>query len=368
MLDDAVLTQGRQTKRKWKYVGMLLVAALLCIGGAWIMIHPEIMEETIADLRKKLLVKSSEAWIPLSWTGDVYDVTGEMVIGAGDGCICVSDLEGRMLYRLDVDIKSPQIVSNDQYAVIYEADGTELVLVEKTDYKILEVSGGVELAVPGSNGEVAIITDGSGFLTMTKLLMSTGEEVKRIGFTDQAMAMMVYLADGTLASCCVNLSGQWGLRFDTRENELEVPLFEEIIYEVKPCDDGVALWSSEGIRFYDTDGNQRGQYVMRDDMLLDWDCGDYAALVIRRFGKYRLLIVTPEGDIVAEHLLSELPRKLLVCGNRICMLDSEALLVYDNKGVLLERSNCGARAGDMMAAADGLLLFGDGEMLYHQIP
>ena len=55
MWADGLLLQGRRTKRKWKLIWMLLAAALLSLGGAWLAEHPEAMKNMAAAVRASLL-------------------------------------------------------------------------------------------------------------------------------------------------------------------------------------------------------------------------------------------------------------------------------------------------------------------------
>lgn len=364
MWDDAVLMQGRQTKRKWKYVFGLLLAALLCLGGAWLAAHPEMIEESIMSIRLRLRPQVPEEWVQYSGSGESV-VAGDMLLCAGDGGISAFDFGGRQLYSLDMEPDALKITDCGGCAAVYAPGGAELILAGADGGRYLEIPQGIDLAVPGDDGRVAVITSGSGYLTETKLFTPDGKRYKSIGLTDRAMAMMLFLQDGTLASCCVSTDGQWSLRLDTPEDCMEVPLSAALVYEMKRCGDGIALWTSEGLSFLDASGSETGGISLRDEAVLDWDCGDYAALLIRRFGTYHLMTVT--GDTVAECPVSGCPRELVVCGNRVCLLDREALWVYDNNAALSERRVCGARAGQIQAAADGLLLIGDGELLHQTI-
>lgn len=367
MWDDAVQMQGRQTKRKWKLVWMLLAAALLCIMGSWLGMHPEFAAERIAALRERFWTRTDSDWVQITSADNVFAGSGELLLWAEEGGFGVSDPAGQTLYRTDADWQNPVIAAAYGYAALYEPGATNLFLAGENGAMELDIPQGIDLAVPGPDGGGAVITAGSGYFTETRLFSSSGEVYRQIGLTDQAMTMMAFLKNGTLASCCVDTEGSWTLRLDIGEDTLGIPLQASMVYELKPCKDGLALWTSDGISFYSAEGNLTGSYEVRDDAVLDWDCGDWAAIIIRRFGTYRLLTLSPEGKAVEKELDSGLPEKLLVCGNSACMLDSEALLVYDKGGNLVQHNTSGAQAWDMIPATGGLTLIGDAEVLYLQI-
>ena len=369
MWDDAVQMQGRQTKRKWKWIGVLLAAALICMLGSWLAMHPNAIQERVAELRGQIQTDVETEWVQFFSSGysGTVALVGDLVLSADAEGVAAYNMEGKQRYQTPMDWQEPVIAEAFGYTVAYDPGGTNLLLADADGTLEVGIPQGIDLAVPGPEGLCAVITGGSGYMTETRIFSTSGETLRQIGLTDQAMAMMTFLEDGTLASCCVDRTGTWSLRLDREEDSLELPVSDSMVYEIQSCGEGFALWTNAGIRFYDSQGNCTGSYEIRDDAVLAWDCDDWAAALIRRFGTYRLLTLSPTGEAVEQELDSGLPETLLVCGKWACMLDSEALLVYDKNGTLVQRSVSGARAGGMLSAENGLLLMGDGEMLYMQI-
>lgn len=363
MWDDAVLVQGRHTKRKWNYVCALLLIAALGIFGALLLELPIISQRAVEWIQSRISPTAAEDWIELSWCGDVTALTGDRIVSAGEGQVCIFSLEGQLIQRLDADFKDPVAASAGDYAVVFEPSGNELLFITPEDCEIRSIPTGVDGAAVSPRGQLAVITAGSGYLTETKLFSPEGECLNSIGLTDGAMAMIVFLSDGTLASCCVSAEGRWYLRLDRGEAYQEILLGTALVYDIKACANGVALWTSDGIQFFSSTGTALGEFRLNSDAILDWACGDCAALLVRRYGSCRLMTVTPEGTTQESAPLERPPEALSVCANRVCLLDSEALLVYDNSCTLKRRAQCGARAGEILTAESCVFLLGDRELL-----
>ena len=214
---------------------------------------------------------------------------------------------------------------------------------------------------------MAAVTAGSGYLTVTEIYSPEGTLEQTVALTDRAMVMMAFLEDGTLASCCVDRAGRWLLRLDRGEEALEVLLEDALVYDILPCGGGAALWTCGGVRFFDVQGAETGCLALNGEAVLDWACGDFAALTVYEDGGYRLRIASPDGRSQALCALTGKPMMLTVCDKSVCLLDRESLLVYDDFGILRHRSAIGARAGAVYARAGRTLLTGDGQLLLHDI-
>lgn len=62
MWDDAVLLQGRQTKRKWKEILILVFAAAFAVGAAWAMEHQEFLGDSWEAFWTRCNLKSDQVW------------------------------------------------------------------------------------------------------------------------------------------------------------------------------------------------------------------------------------------------------------------------------------------------------------------
>ncbi len=358
MSDDAVRLQGRQTK--WSYIMALLLAALASLLGALIASGEIPSDIGLSGLWSRA---ETDVWMTIPEEGRCAAL-GEKVLLAGNGYLATLDLTDGSLQQEPLDMQDPVVQANGGYAAVYEPCGDTLLLLGENESWTAEVPAGIDLAVAGPWGQAAVVTAGSGYLTETILYDADGQRLDAIGLTDQAMVQMVYLDDGTLASCCVSREGQWFLRLYGAETG--VIALTAMVYDMRSWGRGVALWTSEGLTFYDGSGTETFSLALPPDRVLDWDCGDVAAVLVRRMGRYQVLTVSPEGQLWESELLSVRPRQLLAVGNRVCTLDSEALLVYDNSSGF-RRDLRGGQTVELVKAEDAVLLVGDGELLYTRL-
>ncbi len=359
MWDDATALCGRQTKRKWSFAGALVLVALLFMGGAWLAANGAQWEKW----RTRPVDAPAEVWTAVP-EGSAWAMAGQTVLGADGARLWRTELSGQTSFS-EQALEAPVMAGNGGYAVVYEQGGQSLTVAGPKESRTLEIPAGIDQAAAGPQGQAAAITAGSGYLTVTRHFAWDGTELEPICLGDRAMVMLAYLHDGTLASCCVSREGKWSLRLDGA-GTLEIPL-EGMVYELRPCGRGLALWTSGGVCFYDADGETTGTLSIRESSVLDWDCGTFAAFVVCRFGDWHLVTVSPDGQSWDSGPLDRQPAQVLVCGDRVCLLDSEALLVYDSTGALLQRDRRGARSGRLLAADGGVVLLGDGELLYKRL-
>ena len=359
MLDDAVLMQGRHTKRKYKWI-ILAAAAFVALTAAWLGAHPGTIQSLVRRTRAGLL-PNTEHYIDMPEGTTACAPTETRIICAGSGFLRVLDRSGREMLQSDTELVSPLIRTAGDWAVVYEPGGVQFYLTGKSGITAVELLSGVDAAAVSSRGDAAVITAGSGYLTELRRYDADGVLLSRTGFTDRAVGRITFLSDGTLAHCGVSPEGVWFLTIGGQD----IPLASRLVYDLKPCGSGAAVLTSEGLEFYDLSGEQTGAFLP-DAPVLDWDCGEYAAAVFWGQGRYRLAAVSPDG-VAQETALSQRPRAVTVCAGCTAVLDRQALWIYDAGGALLERSSRFQSADDMTAGPFGPALTEDGTILLHKI-
>ena len=347
---------GRGTKRKWKRLAALLMAAT-ALSAAWLAAHPEIIGHAARYVRQRLIPAHAGQWVEFPGSGSACAMAGDTLITQETGRICAFDPEGRLRWSEETALGEPMLRSCGGRAVLYEPGGTELRLADRSGLRTLPVSSGIDAAVLGSDGQAAVITAGSGYLTETWIFDPKGSRRASRGFSDRAAVFAAFLENGQLAQCCLSPAGQWSLLMEEMD---PIPLTAELVYDMRTCGDGVALWTCDGIELYDEDGRRAGALAARGQML-DWACGSFAALLCREAGSYRLLTLWPGGSGESE-TLPEAPLELAVTRDRAALLGRETVTVLDRSGTLLRRSPAGA--GHIFNVGDGLILVGDGRFRF----
>ena len=158
MWADGLLLQGRRTKRKWKLIWMLLAAALLSLGGAWLAEHPEAMKNMAAAVRASLLPEETEEWIALPAGGTVRAVAGDAMICTSPGRVYAAGPDGTLIWARDTGPEEMIVCGGAGYAAVYGAGDTALRIAGPKGCMEIPVSRGVDLAAAGPKGQAAAVT------------------------------------------------------------------------------------------------------------------------------------------------------------------------------------------------------------------
>lgn len=361
MLDDAAVLEGRHTKRKWKTGLALVLAALALLGAAWTAGHWSTVRDAWCAFLPRHDLQTKNVWVSGAYGREAQAFAlGDLVIFAGTEQISAVELDGTIRYRCDRAAGRPVSIHSRKEAAVYTPGGTELILLDSEGARTLSVPSGIDAAAVSDCGSVAVITSGSGYQTVTKQYNEYGDAIAEQGRTDSAMVMMTYIRRGDLlAACLIGMDGAWRLRIGTEE----FPLAADTVYDIKPCGDGVALWTNEGLLTYSAEGTLTGRLGFRAEELIAWDSDTFAAALVLRGRAYQICTLTEDGTTEESEPLPRPPRGLSVCGGSVCLLDSEELLLYDKTCRLTAASPHGASAMTVQAIDGGAMLFGDGEFM-----
>ena len=365
MLDDAVLMQGRQTKTKWKTAILLMAVAGLLLGLSWLLSQPQSIESRFRDTLARLRPQRNEAWIQTDYKpGTCAFSLNDQLFFAESGRLTVMDSDGAVLDRKIISLNKPQAVDADNAAVLWEPGGKELLLLHDAELAAVTVPLGIDAAAVGDTGTSAVITAKTGFETVICQYDREGELLREQGFLSEAAVFLTFPeGSDTLAACVLTQSGAWRLDFIEETSYLEIPLQVAQVYDLKPCGDDVAVFTSNGLSIFNIHGEVLAELSFAPEQLLLWDSESYAAMVLLEGGAPRLVTLSPSGKVCRSEPLSQIPQELSVCGGRLCVLDREALLFYDNH---CRQTGCtlqGALASDVQAVPGGAVLFGDGEFM-----
>lgn len=357
MWDDAMPRQGRHTKRKWKLTILGIVLAALTAGAAWVAVHPELPGAVKSALLARLDDGPKDQWVPGEETPETAFFLKGLVYTLKEQRLVAWDPEGEAQGQWELSLEAPQVVRSEAGAVFYEPGGRTLYRLDG-ELTELSVPGGIAAAAVSDRGACAVITQGSGAMTLTRRFDRAGNRLEDIQLADQAMVLMTYLRNSdTLAACCVTEDGDWVLRFADGNHTIEQTLEDRMVYDLRPWSGGVVLWTDRGLMAYDDGGTCVQQARLNTGELLLMDSGSFCGAVVRRGAECLLLTITNKA--VTETALEREPRALSVCGSGLALLDSQALLLYDSNGALLRREPQGALASSVQALDGGALLFGE---------
>ena len=365
MSDDAVLMQGRQTKRKFKKSLLLITIALLLLAAAWVAIHPQTLLDDLNTVLARFSSGNANRWITTDYGPDACSFLLEnQAFFAEDGMLTAMRLDGSVTRREVTGLISPQTVVSEKAAALYDSGGKQLVVVTGQTVHTLDIPSGVDAATVSSRGETAVITAGSGYDAVTQWYDADGNILRTIGFQKEAVVLMTFFRDAnTLAAVVLADGGVWNLRFYEEDHSVDIPLNVSEVYDLKPCGEGVALWCSNGLLVFSGTGNLASSLEFAPEELLLWDSSSFAAAVLLEEGAPVLVTLDETGNTFRSEPLSRTPRGLSVSASRLCVLDREALLIYDKQCRLKDSAPEGALAAHVQAIPGGAAVFGDCEFM-----
>ena len=353
---DALM--GRSTNRKRKNILILMLSALGALMLAWLTEHPP----------KAPVFGVTEEWVSLPAFTETCAAADGLIFCAGNRQAGAADETGQTLWQMRTDWEHPVIRVFGDTALIYAPGGTAVLLATRSGGQLLDLPHGVDTAAPGPGETLAVVTSGSGYLTETKRLSSTGSVLSTRGYQDRAEVILLFLQDGTLVSGAICTDGAWLLRGEGENILWEETLSDGPILDMRSWRQGFVLWTPGSIRFFHGDGTLVAETPLDCDRLLAWDCdGSLAAVLAESGGKRFLILADTSGAVRQTDPIPGDPYCLTVSSGRACVLDREAMLVYDEAGRLRERISDGAAASRADAFGGTILLTGNGQMLRHRL-
>lgn len=365
MLDDAVLMQGRQTRKKWKTAVLLVTAASLLLGLSWLISQPQSIESRLQDMLARLSLQENGVWIQTDHKPGTcaFSMNNKLFFAASER-LTVMASDGAVLDRKTIPLNAPQAVAADHTAVLWEPGGNAFLLLHDSELTTVTVPLGIDAAAVSDTGTSAVVTAKTGFETVICQYNSKGQLLREQEFPVEAAVFLAFpKSSDTLAACVLTQSGIWRLIFLEGTSSLEISLQAAQVYGLKPCGDGIAVLTSSGLSVFSPQGELLTELSFSPEQLLLWDSGSFTAMVLLEDGAPRLVTLSPSGRVFRSEPLSQIPQKLSVSGGRLCVLDREALLFYDNH---CRQTGCtlqGALASDVQAVPGGAVLFGDGEFM-----
>ena len=356
MWDDALIFSGRQTK--WKCALSLILLAGLAIMAALILERGQNLRYYGTGL------KTEGTWQGFACTPDTKAIGQEnRLFLLEDDRISVLDQNLKTLYTVSAD-RDMMLISGEK-TIAFSPMGKQLLLLDEQVQIIVPVSGGADAVAAGQHG-FAVITSGSGCITRTKVFDYDGAVTGEIDLKDSAMLRCAF-SGYLLAALCYDTEGLWSLEYYTRQGEkmISVPLTAEICYDLISVGTGIAVYSSEGLLFFNGQGSFLEKHLLGTNQILHWAADEkgYLAVICRSRGQYRLKTLSETGELLGEAVLPMEIRDLEVSGSNVCVLDNEQLQVYDAFCRLLRTSQEGARAASITAGDKTLWLVGDGEIM-----
>ena len=161
------------------------------------------------------------------------------------------DSRGNVMDRLDTGLAAVQLLSGHGPSA-WSDNAVYCALPD--GFASMDMPSGV-LALDSDGRHISVITRGSGYLTVTKLLDFTGQETGQIGLLDAAMVETA-VAGNVTGGLCVDTQGVWSLRlYDLAGTELlRRDLPDGNRCHLKAAGEAFAVLCENTILFYDIRG------------------------------------------------------------------------------------------------------------------
>lgn len=365
MSDDAVLLQGRQTKRKWKNILILMAVSMFFMAGAWAATHSRTLWDSAKALWARIAPGNAGQWVTTDFTTNARAfVVDHHIFFTEAGTLAALKFDGTVSYREVTGLEAPQVVFSQSTAALFTPGDNRLLRITDKGIQTWTIPSGVDAAAVSDRGDIAVITAGSGYDTVTEWYDTDGQLLHEIGLQHEAMALATFLHNGhTLAACTISDAGAWHLRLYEDAQFFDIPLDVSEVYDLKPCGDGLAVWSCEGLFIFSSTGELSAILEFAPEELLLWDSDSFAAAILLDAGAPTLVTMDNLGNIFRSAPLLRIPKSLSVSGGCLCVLDREALLIYDKQCLLQDSVPDGAFAFEIQAIPGGAAIFGDCEFM-----
>lgn len=355
MLDDHTAEYGRQTK--WKFIIVLILLALAAMAGAWAAEHWTV-------LRQQLKFRGNET--NLDWQEASCDESTK-IIALSHGALLIDGGmlrhlgdSGRLTDTLDTGAEQLSPLSGSSAGAWSEE---ALYRWTEQGFAVTPVPAGI-LQADVWNGEAAVISKGSGYLTRTLIFGVDGAETAAIGLTDSAMTQIA-LTEHALGSICAEADGGWSLRIYEKDGteRVNLPLEAGEQCQLRACGSGFAVLAEQSLRFFDEAGTETGAYALEMQHVSHWAADDgWAALLLGSGGVQRIVTVDDRGNVLGEGSHTGVVRDMAAESGRLYILDMQCLSSYNMQCRQVTASPQGARAAGLSACDRRVWLVGNGEL------
>lgn len=355
MSDDHTIAYGRRTK--WKFMILLLLLALASMAGAWAAEHWTV-------LRQQLKFRGNET--ELDWQEASCEESTN-IIALSHGALLV---DGGMLRHLSDSGSVTDALDTGAEQLSLLSGGSAGTWSEEALYRWTEQGFAVTpvptgiLQADAREGEAAVISKGSGYLTRTLIFGADGAETAAIGLTDSAMTQIALTAHA-LGSICAEADGGWSLRIYEKDGteRANVPLEAGEQCQLRACGSGFAVLAEQSLRFFDEAGTETGAYALEMQHVSHWAADDgWAALLLGSGGVQRIVTVDDRGNVLGDGSHTGVVRDIAAESGRLYILDMQRLSGYNMQCRQVYISPQGARAAGLSACDRRVWLVGNGEL------
>lgn len=367
---------GKKGKKKRKVVSrlLLLITVLVVVLAAAVLSTMEDGDH-FAALRRYLMygdsAQTQDLYTYAPHQDNLYEQLGEELLVVNPNSIQILHQDGTTLYELQVSMTSPVISVGSELAAVCDAGGNTVYVLGSTGLRWKHQSPeGLQCYCARLNGSdyLAVTEQKNGFKASVSVYDSAGTLVFRFDSHDR------YLCDAMVAEDGQHLNilalGEHNGTFattvivydlETAQCIGEHPLSDGLALDMTISGDNTVLLCDKRLAIVTLEGETALNYAYSERYLHDYALTgeDFCALLMGRYQSgnvCRLVTFSLDGEELAVLDLTDEVLDMSAAGDRLAVLYSDALVLYDRTLTEIARLDDTEHAGSVRMNADGTAL------------
>ncbi len=376
--DEQLMSEQTTKKKKfsWKLLRRLLpVLAVLVIVLLISVLSTMADGDHFSALRRYLMYGSSsetqELYTYASHQGNLFEPLGEELLVVNPHNIQILHQDGTALYELQVDLTAPIISVGSELAAVCDAEGSEVYVFSSTGLRWSHKNADRLLCYCArlcGEDHLVVTEQKIGYKASVSVYNSEGTLIFRFDSHDRYISDAIVTEDGKylIALALGEYHGTFStflVVYDiyTEQRIGDYPLLEGLTLDMSVAEDRIVLVCDDRLAVSTLSGELLLNFTYGEQYLHDYALGgeDFCALLMSRYQSSnicRLNTFSSDGKELASLDITEEVLDISAAGDRLAVLYSDALILYDRNLNEVARLNGTDHAGYVRMDHDGTAL------------
>ncbi len=367
--------ENKQTKKPSFFRRLALLLAVLVVVLALSVLSTMEDGDHFTALRRYLMYGNSAQTQSLytyaSHQNNQYERLGKELLVVNPQGIQILHQDGTMLYEMQSAMGAPMISVGTELAAVCDAQGEAVHVLSSSGLRWTHRSGEglvCYCARMSSGDHLAITEQKNGYKASVSVYDKKGTLIFRFDSHDNYLSDAVVTPDGK--HLIVLALGEKGGAFATTvivydlitaQRIGEHPLPDALALDLAVTDEGVTLLCDKRLAILTLDGQTKLNYAYGERYLHDYTLTgeDFCALLLGRYQSGNVCQLTTfslDGEALATMELTEEVLDMSAAGDRLAVLYSNALVLYDRTLNEIARLDETDHAGSVRMDSDGTAL------------
>lgn len=351
------------------------ISVLIIIGVVFILVSYLINDEFRSMIDAKVLMKeiteNTSNIIEINSDSNPYiDTYDKYITVLSKNVLMFYNQEGNMVSKIDVNITTPYMASNNKYCVLAENGGQKLYLISENGIKWeKDIEGEIYRVSVNKNGYVSVLLKNTIYKSVIEIYNPDGKELfktylkKSYAICSEISDNNKYLAigqvdySGTIVKSIVRLIAIDSVKGNLEESTLYTYESEssKILNHIKfnSKNEAICMFDSY-IQKVTTSSDERLYDINNDDLFVDINLDDSMAIVQKESSglfsyqyQMNLKSTTKKGDKLYI-LENDMPKKIKTWKNLICIKLVNEVRIVNSSGWLLKRYTTSSEIQDIV--------------------